>query len=94
MYMDEICKSACTLRSALTISALRIPTKPCYSRYEQLDSILPEVLIVVSRGEQPGQHCKVVGETLPNSVGSLIGIGGKQPQHISSADYSSTSLTV
>ena len=78
--------------AALTISVLGVPAKPCCSWSEELDSILPEVLIVVSGGEQPAQCCQVVDETLPNSVRGFIGIGGKQPQHISSANYSSTGL--
>ena len=54
--------------AALTISVLRVPAKPCCSWREKLDSILPELLIVVGGGEQPAQCCQVVDETLPNSV--------------------------
>ena len=79
---------------ALTISIFGIPTKPCSSWSEQLDSISLEMLIVVSVWEQLAQCCEVVGETLPNSVRGFIGIGGKQPQHISRTNYSSTSLKV
>ena len=49
----------------LTLAVLKIPAKLCFSWSKQVNSILPEVLIIVSRGEWLGQCCKVVGETLP-----------------------------